>query len=168
MTPIEAKITLSALKFRLVKAKAALVTAKESLDDAATTAANASMDAIVSEAAALISAITTDSVSASRAKTMIIAAASLSPAKLKALAEAARVSSAEGIVLPAGKFEHLSRGKGWCRQGTGSFATWGERVDGGYRVAKIGKWTVGSTDGFSRKDSVTWTVSKIGDFWIAN
>jgi len=170
MTPIEAKTELVNLKCRLDEATSALAAAKESLDDAAIAAANAIMDAVVSEATILVGAITTASVSAARIRTVIRAAATeLPPAKLKAIAEANRVSSSvDGIILPAGKFENLSRGKGWCRQGSGSSATWGERVDNGYRVAATGKWTVGSNDGFSRKDSTMWTVTKIGDFWLAN
>jgi len=68
------------------------------------------------------------------------------------------------ILLPAGRYEGLSRGKGWARQGRGDSATWGEREDAGYRVGP-GKWTVGSNDGFNRKEQTDWLVKhlKVGD-----
>lgn len=79
---------------------------------------------------------------------------------LRDIITAPRLNRDETIVLPAGRFEGLSRGKGWARQGTGLSARWGEKVSGGYRVGP-GKWVVGSTDGFNRKDSVTWDVEHL-------
>ena len=79
---------------------------------------------------------------------------------LVAIRDAARVSRKDTIVLPPGRFEHLSRGKGWARLGQGNNVTWGERDEKGYRVGP-GKWTVGSNDGFNRKDSVSWNVEHI-------
>lgn len=79
---------------------------------------------------------------------------------LFAIAGAVRCSRKLTIILPAGRYEHLSRGRGWARQGSGSNAVWGERADVGYRVGP-GKWVVGSTDGFNRKSSVNWTVKNI-------
>ena len=93
----------------------------------------------------------------------------IAEADLKRLAEAARVSTkTAGITLPAGRYENLSRGRGWCRKGRGDTAQWAERVEGGYFVAESGRWIVGCSDGFSRKDQTEWDVSKIGRFWIAN
>lgn len=79
---------------------------------------------------------------------------------LHELVDAIRVSGGNTIVIPSGKYERLSRGKGWARKGKGNSAEWGERVDGGYRVG-AGRWTVGSTDGFSRKSSVEWDVKHV-------
>ena len=75
--------------------------------------------------------------------------------------DAMRVSRTDTVVLPPGRFEHLSRGKGWARLGKGDNVTWGERAEkGGYRVGP-GKWAVGSSDGYTRKDSIPWTVKHI-------
>lgn len=76
------------------------------------------------------------------------------------IVRAMRVARGESVVLPAGKYEGLSRGRGWARQGHGSSAVWGERESTGYRVG-AGRWSVGSTDGFKRKDEVLWTVSHV-------
>lgn len=76
------------------------------------------------------------------------------------IASARRVSRKATIVLPAHRFEGLSRGRGWARLGRGNNVTWGEREDGGYRVGP-GRWTVGGNDGFSRKGEDTWTVRNL-------
>lgn len=77
-----------------------------------------------------------------------------------AIIRADRVSRTDTIVLPKGSLEDLSRGRGWCRQGSGADVVWGERVDGGYRVGP-GRWSVGSTDGFKRKRARDWKVAHI-------
>lgn len=64
------------------------------------------------------------------------------------------------VELPAGKYEHLSRGRGWARKGRGDRVEWGDRVRDGYRVGP-GRWTVGSTDGFARKSSTDWDVEHV-------
>lgn len=74
--------------------------------------------------------------------------------------DAARLARKTTIVIPSGRYDHLSRGKGWARMGRGASVTWGERVDGGYRVGP-GKWTVGSDDGFRRKSKLDWVVSHV-------
>lgn len=77
------------------------------------------------------------------------------------IASATRVKrNSETIILPLHRFENLSRGRGWARQGKGGKATWGERVDGGYECG-AGKWTIGGNDGFSRKGSADWEVSHV-------
>lgn len=91
---------------------------------------------------------------------------------LKTIATATRVSTTEQITLPVGRYAHTSRGKGWCRKGTGSDAEWGNGpVDGVYLVGP-GTWTVGSDDGYNRKDKTTWKVEslRVGDqtWTIAN
>jgi hypothetical protein len=63
--------------------------------------------------------------------------AGASPEVLVTLRDVARVASgSETIVLPAHRYEGLSRGRGWARMGRGTGVTWGERVDGGYRVGR--------------------------------
>jgi len=79
---------------------------------------------------------------------------------LEQLSEAVRTNTAGTIVLPAHRYEGLSRGKGWARLGKGVGAQWGDRVEGGYRVGP-GRWTVGASDGFSRKGSTTWDVAHV-------
>jgi hypothetical protein len=79
---------------------------------------------------------------------------------LTALRDAIRLSRRPTIVLPAHRFESLSRGRGWARKGRGSDVSWGDREDGGYRVGP-GRWAVGATDGFSRKASVDWQVKNV-------
>lgn len=81
-------------------------------------------------------------------------------AALQAICGANRTSDKPTIVLPRHRLENLSRGKGWCRKGRGNNVTWGERVDGGYEVGP-GKWTVGGSDGYSRKGEITWDVSNV-------
>lgn len=76
------------------------------------------------------------------------------------IANAAAVGRSGGsLVLPPGRYDHCSRGKGWARHGRGDTVQWGESVTGGYRVNVTGRWTVGSSDGFNRKDQQTYTVS---------
>lgn len=76
------------------------------------------------------------------------------------IAKAAYVSKKPTIVLPAHRFESLSRGRGWARKGKGATAVWGERVEGGYEVGP-GRWEVGGHDGFNRKKSDTYDVKHI-------
>ena len=74
--------------------------------------------------------------------------------------DALRVRRHPTMVLPRERLENLSRGRGWCRQGKGDNAVWGERHERGYEVGP-GKWTVGGHDGFSRKGYDAWTVRQI-------
>lgn len=110
-------------------------------------------------------------VSESRMESLTMAHELVDDATFTRLAGATRLYRMPTIVLPRLHLEGLSRGRGWARKGTGDNAQWGKRVDGGYRVGP-GKWIVGATDGFRRKDSRAWTVANItvGDnIWtIAN
>lgn len=81
-------------------------------------------------------------------------------ATLVLLRDAVRLARKDTIVLPPGKYEHLSRGRGWARKGKGDSAEWGEKEDDGYRVGP-GRWSVGSNDGFNRKSDVSWVVKHI-------
>jgi hypothetical protein len=88
-------------------------------------------------------------------------------ATLIAIRDARRVSQRSTILLPEGKYEHCSRGRGWARLGRGRDVSWGDREEGGYRVGP-GRWSVGSTDGFQRKSETTWEVEHIdvgGQTW---
>lgn len=97
----------------------------------------------------------------------------VSDADFALLVRAKRTSDSDSIVLPAGRFEGLSRGKGWARLGSGGSAEWGERVRKGARVegyrVGAGQWIVGSTDGFARKEQTGWDVRSIrvgGTTWL--
>lgn len=99
-------------------------------------------------------------------------AAGVTDEVFREIATAMRVKrNSETVVLPPHRYESLSRGRGWARLGKGARVTWGERVDDGYEVGP-GRWEVGATDGFTRKDSVAWTVKHLlvgGETWtIAN
>lgn len=98
---------------------------------------------------------------ARRASLSLAIEAGADDATLVVLRDAVRLSRRATIVLPAGRFEHLSRGRGWCRLGRGSSAVWAERADKGGYVAGPGRWTVGSTDGYARKDQTQWAVRHV-------
>lgn len=89
----------------------------------------------------------------------------------RAIADACRLGRGEFVRVPAGRYDHLSRGRGWCRGYTGEYAgTFAEKHSSGdYTIRGTGKWIVGSTDGFSREKRVTYRVRRIavGDqTWI--
>jgi hypothetical protein len=99
-------------------------------------------------------------VSDKRRESLALAHADVDDVAFARLAKATRLARGSTIVLPAHHYQHLSRGRGWCRRGRGDGAVWGERVEKGYRVGP-GRWTVGATDGFSRKDSDDWIVAHV-------
>lgn len=99
-------------------------------------------------------------ISAARLETLTIAHPLVDDALFARLANALRVARTATIVLPAHRYEGLSRGRGWARRGRGGSAEWGERTDKGYRVGP-GRWTVGGSDGYSRKGEDTWTVEHV-------
>ncbi len=88
------------------------------------------------------------------------AAAGASVEVLDQIRTCLRVTRKPTIILPRQRLENLSRGRGWCRQGRGDKATWGEREDEGYRVGP-GKWVVGGNDGFNRKGEDHWEVKHL-------
>lgn len=101
-------------------------------------------------------------ISESRLESLTMAhAAGVDDDTMRTLADADRLRRANWIALPAGRYEKLSRGKGWARFGRGKDAQWGERVEDGYKAAREGEWTVGSDDGFQRKDQVEWHVRHV-------
>ena len=99
-------------------------------------------------------------ISDSRMQTLVLAHPLVDDALFARIGCALRVSRRETIILPAHRYEGLSRGSGWARQGRGDTAVWGERTDGGYRVG-TGHWTVGGHDGFERKASHDWVVAHV-------
>lgn len=99
-------------------------------------------------------------ISASRLETLTLAHPLVDDATFARLGNAMRVARRDTIILPAHRYESLSRGRGWARKGRGHSAQWGERTDKGYRVGP-GRWTVGGSDGYSRKGEDTWTVEHV-------
>ena len=78
---------------------------------------------------------------------------------LRVIANTLRVGRGEVVPIPSGRYEHLSRGRGWCRRNDGTFCN--ERdADACYLVGP-GRWTVGSKDGYSRQDRVEWVVRAV-------
>ena len=103
----------------------------------------------------------------------IVLAKSLGQTEAVALFEQAAAVGVQGqlsVVLPPNRLERdCKHGKGWARLGKGDDITWGVRTDGGYRASRPGLWTVGGSDGFTRKKEDSYKVSrvKIGElFWI--
>jgi len=106
-----------------------------------------------------------DNVSEKRREALVLAIElGADDATLIVLRTVIRLDRSETVILPAHKFEGLSRGRGWARKGRGKNVTWGERVNEGYRVGP-GNWVVGGNDGFSRKGETPWRVEhiKVGD-----
>jgi hypothetical protein len=95
-----------------------------------------------------------------RLESLTIAHPLVDDAVFARISNALRVSRNPTMTLPSHRFEGLSRGRGWARNGTGSDVQWGERTERGYRVG-VGRWIVGATDGFSRKGQDTWTVEHV-------
>ena len=91
---------------------------------------------------------------------------------LRRCATARRLYRSGTVRLPAGDYAHTSRGRDWCREGTGDGVVWGDRHEGGGFVVRAGRWSVGSTDGFERNSRKVWLVEHVAvgsDIWtIAN
>lgn len=102
----------------------------------------------------------------------IAVAKSLGKDEAVAVFESAAAVGVQGelsVILPPNRLESLSKGSGWARLGKFDDATWGVKVEGGYRVNRPGNWLVGGDDGFGRKRGDSYKVArvKIGDlFWI--
>jgi len=82
-------------------------------------------------------------------------------ATFEKIASALIISKEDSILLPPGRYDHCSRGKGWCRKGRGDSAMWGEQHKNGYVVHFPGLWVIGSSDGFKRKNETKWQVSEV-------
>jgi hypothetical protein len=57
------------------------------------------------------------------------------------------------ITLPRGRYGHPPHGRYWCRRNDGTLFE--------DHVVGPGEYTVGSTDGFRRRDNKRWTVAHI-------
>jgi len=87
------------------------------------------------------------------------------------IAELARIAAAPyasvGDTVAVGtRFGNLSRGKAWARRGSGSNVVWAKK-SGGTVYLTPGNWTVGSDDGFRRKERALWTVSMVAGVLVA-
>ena len=87
------------------------------------------------------------------------------------LAELARIAAAPyaavGDTVAVGtRYGHLSRGKAWARQGKGAAVVWAKKSGGTVHLTP-GNWTVGSDDGFKRKERVEWNVSVVAGVLVA-
>lgn len=87
-------------------------------------------------------------------------------AELATIAAADYASRGDTVRVPT-RYGHLSRGKAWARQGSGSAVTWAEKR-GGTVYLTPGTWTVGSDDGYSRRERVTIRVSRVAGVLIAS
>jgi hypothetical protein len=89
---------------------------------------------------------------------------------LEALASAIRTECGPEIHIES-KHLGLSRATGWARKGRGDNAEWGRQEGNGFWVGP-GHWSIASSDGFRRKEEVTWAVAnvQVGDeIWtVAN
>ena len=138
------------------------------VSDAAVAAAKAACDAAAAADERLEALVAGHDVSDARRESLAIAIRlGADAATLERLRDARRISQGPSVLLPLGRYEHLSRGRGWARRGKGATVQWGEREDGGYRVGP-GRWEVGSSDGYHRKSKETWTVAHValgGQTW---
>jgi hypothetical protein len=168
-TPVEAVARLAAYAPLLEAARTQRKEAEQAMDGAASAAAKALLASLRGESRSLIASLTDEAVSDGRVDAVVRAAETgPSPRDLKKIAEAIRCGTGSRVVLPRGQYDHLSRGRGWCRHGSGSDAVWAESSEGGWAATLPGTWTVGTSDGFKRKDTVVWTVETVGGVWIAN
>jgi hypothetical protein len=143
--------------------------AEQNLDQAAVNAAEADLAQIRDRVRSLMACISAEQLSDARCRTLMLAAGrGATPLDLRAIAEATRVSTGDGIIVPAHHYEGLSRGRGWARHGRGDHAVWGERVEGGYRLRLAGRWIIGGHDGFTRRGEDVWDVRCVAGIWLAN
>lgn len=83
---------------------------------------------------------------------------------LALLAGASRLQRRDHLRVET-RYGGLSRGRAWGRQGRGDNVRWAAK-DGGVVLLTPGKWTVGSSDGYRRKESPEdWDVRhvRVGD-----
>jgi hypothetical protein len=168
-TPVEAAAAIAALLPEYDLAAVQKKAAEKVLDQAAVEEASSVLARIRDEVRRLMQVITAEQIGDGRCRALLLAASrGATPQDLKAIAEAVRVSTGDGIVVPAHRYELLSRGRGWARLGRGDNAVWGERTDDGYRLRVTGKWVIGGHDGFSRRGEDVWDVRCVAGVWIAN
>ena len=156
----EAIIVLASIVPRLDELKSAQATAKDNCDESAEEAVKDEREALLTAHTEAFCAVWGQVAVNDNRRAMVcrVAETAPKPAELRKLATAVRIGTNEGITLPAGRFAGLSRGKGWCRQGSGSSAEWISAENGWYPITERGKYIVGSSDGYSRKEQTPWTV----------
>jgi hypothetical protein len=168
-TPVEAAAAIAAMLAEYDEAVVRKKTAEKNLDQAAVAAAEAELNRLRDHVRSLMACITAEQIGDGRCRALILAASrGATPQDLRAIAEAIRVSTGDGIIVPAHHYEGLSRGRGWARHGRGDHAVWGERVEGGYRLRLAGRWVIGGHDGFTRRGETTWDVRVVAGIWYAN
>jgi hypothetical protein len=169
MTPVEAIVILAGLVPQLDEFKTSIKDAKDNCDDAAVKQMEQDREELLSSHDVAFATVCGD-VSVNPNRRIVIcraAATSPRPAEIRKLAQANKIGTSEGITLPEGKYGKLSRGKSWCRLGSGSSAQW-INADNGHRVTEPGKYVVGSSDGFSRKEQTPWNVFVCCGFFCAD
>jgi hypothetical protein len=168
-TPVEAAAAIAAMLPQYDEAVVRKTTAEKNLDQAAVNAAEADLAQIRDRVRSLMQVITAEQISDARCRALLLAASrGATPQDLRAIAEATRVSTGDGITVPAHHYETLSRGRGWARFGRGKEAVWADRVEGGYRLRLAGRWIIGGHDGFTRRGEDVWNVKCVAGIWIAN
>jgi hypothetical protein len=169
ITPADAAAALAGLLTQYEAANAARRAAKQSLDQRAVEAANADLGQIRAKVREMMQIITPEELSDARCYNLVLAASrGATPLDLRDIAEATRTSTGDGIIVPAHRYESLSRGRGWARLGKGKDAVWGDREPDGYRLRKEGRWIVFGSDGFNRKGETIWDVRRVAGVWIAS
>jgi hypothetical protein len=169
LTPVEAASAIAAMLSEFDAAAVRKKTAEKVLDQSATAAAEADLARVRDRVRALMQAISAEQLSDERCRALILAASrGATPQDLRAIAEAIRVSTGDGITVPCHRYETLSRGRGWARLGRGKDAVWGERTEDGYRLRVAGRWVVGGHDGFARRGETIWDVHCVVGIWFAS
>jgi hypothetical protein len=168
ITPAAAIVMLANLVPQLDEFKAAIKEAKDNCDDGLAKELEEKREQLLSMHGDAFIAICGGEMPNHNRRIVICRAAATSPkpAEIRKLAKANRIGTSDGITLPEGRYGNLSRGKSWCRLGSGSSAQW-INADNGHRVTEPGKYVVGSSDGFSRKEQTPWTVCVCCGFFCA-
>lgn len=169
MTINEAIVKIAGLVPRLDELENSGQAARDNCDAAASASVDAELEGLLTAHMAEFALVWGDKDVAPSRRSMVCRAAATEPkpAELRKLATASRVGSTDGITLPEGRFAGLSRGKGWCRLGSGPSAQWIDAEDGMHWITEPGRYTVGSSDGFARKEQTPWTVSVCCGYFCA-
>jgi hypothetical protein len=170
-TPTEAAAALAGLLTQYKAALAARHAAEEALDQEAIDAANAGLGQIRDKVREMMKNISPEELSDRRCYTLVLAASrGATPRGLRDIAEALVVSCEDGITVPAHRYESMFRGRGWARleKGDGDGEVWAERVAGGYRLRKEGRWIIGGSNGLTHEGETTWDVRRVAGMWIAS
>jgi hypothetical protein len=81
---------------------------------------------------------------------------------IRTLAKSKKIFARPNGNLSPLRYESLSRGRGWCRLGKGDNVVWAQKGDDGrYIIDMEGRWSLGATDGFSRKETEEWVAKRV-------